>query len=502
VASIIGSELDYEIVSPNAAALIESIRAVGYSVQTSLADLVDNSIAALARNVWVNFHWHGMQSYVSVADDGRGMLENKLTEAMRLGSRSPLDVREPHDLGRFGLGLKTASFSQCRRLTVWTKAAGSGPVARCWDLDYVQQTGDWRLLKEVGHNSADPLAFLGTVVTGTVVIWERLDRLVEGACTEDQAAELRFLRAAEQVEQHMSMVFHRFLEPPAELRITVNDGNPIAPWDPFLKGENGTQQLAEEALQVGEERVTVRPYVLPHHSRLSDQAHKQAGGPGGWNAHQGFYVYRNRRLLVPGDWLQLGFQKEEHFKLARIQVDIPTTLDNAWQIDVKKSTARPPGGLRTELRRIAKVTRNRACEVYRHRGKTIARANTKNECFVWSQLLRQHKISYRINREHPLVKEALVSAGGLATSIESLIRLVEETVPVPLISIDTSQNPDCHAGPFECSPESEVRALLNRIYCSLRASGVSHVGVLERLSGMEPFDHFPHLIATLEESET
>jgi hypothetical protein len=385
-------------------------------------------------------------------------------------------------------------------LTVWTKALGSRPVARCWDLDYVQKTGDWRLLKEVGQTASDPRSLLETLATGTVVIWEKLDRLVEGASTEDEAAKLRFLRAAEQVEQHMSMVFHRFLEPPAELKISVNDGNPIAPWDPFLKGESGTQQLAEEELQVGDERVTVRPYVLPHHSRISDQAHKQAGGLGGWNAHQGFYVYRNRRLLVPGDWLQLGFQKEEHFKLARIQVDIPTTLDSAWQIDVKKSTARPPGGLRNELRRIAKVTRNRACEVYRHRGKTIARANTNNECFVWSQVLRQGKISYRINREHPLLREAIGQTGGMSANIESVIRLVEETVPVPLISVDTSQHPDGHTGPFEGSPESEVCALLDGMYRSLRASGVSHEGVLERLSGIEPFDHFPHLIATLEES--
>ncbi|MBN1459520.1 MAG: ATP-binding protein [Armatimonadetes bacterium] len=140
--------------------MIESIRAVGYTVQTAIADLVDNSIAASAKNVWVTFHWHGVCSYVSVADDGCGMTESKLTEAMRLGSQSPLDAREPHDLGRFGLGLKTASFSQCRQLSVWSKASGRSPVARCWDLDYVQQTGDWRLLKGIGDTPAGSLAFL------------------------------------------------------------------------------------------------------------------------------------------------------------------------------------------------------------------------------------------------------------------------------------------------------------------------------------------------------
>lgn len=492
-------ELSFEVVEPNAPAMIESMRAVGYTAQAAVADLVDNSISARARNVWVTFHWDGTSSFVSITDDGSGMDEAVLTEAMRMGSRSPLEEREPSDLGRFGLGLKTASFSQCRRLTVWTRSHSGLRAIRSWDLDYVHETGEWRLLKEAAPGSAARSAPLEDLPTGTVVAWENLDRLVEGAPVEDERAQLRFLEVAEAVENHLAMVFHRFLEPPAELTIWIN-GRPVRPWDPFLRGETATQQLAEETLLVGGDRVLVRPYVLPHHSRLAADVHQQAAGPGGWNARQGFYIYRNRRLLVPGDWLHLGFQKEEHSKLARIQIDIPTTLDGAWQIDVKKSTAKPPGALRDDLRRIAKVTRKRATEIYRHRGKVIARSAARNDSFVWNRIVRRGKVAYRVNREHPVVRDTLNTSDGRGHQVESLLRMIEETVPSPLISLDASQTPDEQAAPFEGAPAREVDDLLRRTYESLRAAGHTPAVARERLGGIEPFNHFPELIATLEDN--
>jgi hypothetical protein len=494
-----GSETSFEVVEPNAPAMIHSMRSVGYTAQAAVADLVDNSISAQASNAWVTFHWDGAHSYVSIADDGCGMDEPGLTEAMRLGSRSPLEEREPGDLGRFGLGLKTASFSQCRRLTVWTRRSREAGVSvRCWDLDYVNDTGQWRLLKVPPQGETARSAQLESLDSGTVVVWESLDRLVEGSPVEDEHAQRRFLEVAEAVETHLAMVFHRFLESPAKLTIWIN-GQRITPWDPFLRGEAATQHLAEEVLTLAGQRLVVRPYVLPHHSRLSPDTHKRAAGPGGWNARQGFYIYRNRRLLVAGDWLNLGFQKEEHSKLARIQVDLPTALDSAWQIDVKKSTAKPPGALRGELRRIAKVTRNRATEIYRHRGKVIARSAARNDSFVWTRVVRRGKISYRVNRDHPLVRDTLAASDQHRAEVESLLRMVEETVPTPLISLDDSQVPDERADPFEGAPMVEVEDLLQRTYRSFLTVGLSPSHARERLAGTEPFNRFPELIATLEE---
>src|SRR2546428_7939377 len=140
-------DVEFDLVPPNAASLVESLRAFGYGLPTAIADLVDNAIFGKARNIWIEFFWDGEESAVCLTDDGCGMSEPELRDAMRAGSRNPLDDRDPRDLGRFGLGLKTASFSQCRRLTVRSKTKDGGAITRCWDLDCIGRTNDWRLLR-------------------------------------------------------------------------------------------------------------------------------------------------------------------------------------------------------------------------------------------------------------------------------------------------------------------------------------------------------------------
>jgi hypothetical protein len=488
----------FEIVEPNAAAMIESMRAVGYTLQAALADLIDNSLSAAARNIWLTFFWSGATSFISVRDDGVGMSEDELTEAMRLGTRSPLDERDPHDLGRFGLGLKTASFSQCRRLTVRSRFAGKNVSTRRWDLDYVTKTREWRLLMDADPGSEERLVLPNGEGGGTVVLWEHIDRVVEGASLDDDRAHRRFLDLAETVEDHAAMIFHRFLEPPADVTIWINDQR-VEPWDPFLKTEQATQRLGEEPLTLDGSQIMVRPYVLPHHSKLEPRVHKRAAGPAGWNAQQGFYVYRNRRLLVAGDWLRLGFQKEEHAKLARIQVDLPNTVDSAWHIDVKKSFAQPPGPLRDDFRRLAKLTRERATEIYRHRGKVIARTTVQEDSFVWHKMLKRGKIFYRINRSHPLVRRTLQDLNGQSADLEALLRMVEETIPTPLIALDASEKPDEHARPFEDAPLADVKDVLARVYRALRASGIPDAEARVCLLAIEPFNHYPELVTSLEE---
>ncbi len=140
---------------PQAACLAESLRAFPYELPTALADLVDNSLTARARNVWLDFHWDGADSVIAITDDGDGMTEEKLRAAMRPGSQSPLVPRETHDLGRFGLGLKTASFSQARRFSVRSRPGKSDPATRCWDLDHIALVNDWQLLRSA-DSAAEP----------------------------------------------------------------------------------------------------------------------------------------------------------------------------------------------------------------------------------------------------------------------------------------------------------------------------------------------------------
>ncbi len=492
---------EYDIVVPEPGALIESLRAFGYTPQTAIADLIDNSVTAGARNIWVDFTWNGDDSYVTIRDDGKGMTVEELVAAMRAGSQSPLKQRHHRDLGRFGLGLKTASFSQCRVLTVSTKASGSSCITKRWDLNYVDKVSEWRLLHGVASGSEQRIAKLADQESGTLVLWEHMDRIASNARVDDQKAEKRFLNLIGNVEEHLGMVFHRFIDDPRGITIYIN-GHRISSWDPFMSNEFATQQLQEELLQSDSGVVKVRPYVLPHHSRLSLDAHKSGAGSRGWNAQQGFYIYRNRRLLLAGDWLGLGFQKEEHYKLARVAVDLSNAMDHEWDIDVKKSRARPPGILRDDLKRIAGIARERAADVYRHRGKILGRKTSENNMFVWNREMKGGRVTFRINREQPLIVDLLHSSQEHRAKVEALLRVIEETIPVPLITLENSEHPDTQFIPFEGSTSSEVLEVIKQVYIALRRRGMSPVQAKERLIASEPFQEYKELVMSLSDDET
>jgi hypothetical protein len=492
-----GDSPPYVYAEPRPAALIESLRAFGYTTEAAIADLIDNSITATARHIALDFFWNGQNSYIALHDDGRGMPPDVITAAMRPGDRSPLEERSPNDLGRFGLGLKTASFSQCRELTVASRARAGEISVRRWDLDYVGSVGEWRLLTSPPREIPGVADLLGGT-TGTVVVWTRLDRIVGQAAVDDHRAHDRFLQLADRVKRHLAMTFHRFLEGPKRLRLVVN-GAAVVPWDPFMTKEPATQVLPVEPLHLNYHRVTVRPYVLPHRSKLSTKAQHDGAGIKGWNAQQGFYIYRNNRILVAGDWLGLGFQKEEHCKLARIALDFTNASDEDWQIDVKKSTARPPAPLVRDLQAIAKFSRDRAQEVYRHRGKVISRKASADFVFAWQQVVRHGRVRYRVNRAHPVVAEALDAPKPERSRLERLLRFVEETVPVPLIGVSIAQTSDEPATPFEGVPSKELALVLRETLQSMVAKGVRANEAVERLATVEPFSNYPALIAELSE---
>lgn len=481
-------------VPPDPAAMIESMRAFGYSLPAAVADLVDNSISAEASSVDITFHWSGSDSWILVSDDGLGMDSDELTNAMRLGSRSPREKRDPSDLGRFGLGLKTAAFSQASALTVVSRQDGT-PELRSWDLEHVTEAESWSLIFDERRGDEPALE---SVSNGhrTAVLLRRLDRLVGEVDLEDDHAKDHFLRHIDAVREHLAMVFHRFLS--SGLAITVN-GHALEPWDPFMRTECATQRLPAERLPFDGELIEVRPNVLPHHSRLTAEKHSAASGPRGWNQHQGFYVYRAKRLLVSGDWLGLPVQKEEHFKLARIQVDLTNSMDLAWQIDVRKATARIPRPLKDELRRIATATRARASEAYRYRGKRVARSANVDQTFVWTRRVNRGTVSYRIDLKHPLIAEAIRESGDAGQTLKRALRIVEETLPTESIMIDSSESPDSSREPFAGSTK-ELAGMLRSAYDAMIGHGGRSADSIALLARIEPFSSHPELVASLEET--
>jgi hypothetical protein len=433
----LGEDLEYA--RPNPACVVESLRAVGYSTQRAVCDLIDNSIAAGAANVRVTFHWDGDKSVVVIADDGCGMTERKLVEAMTLGSISPTQLREPTDLGRFGFGLKTASFSQARVLSVGSKTANSSIAWREWDLDFVSNDKqDWVLKKKVRESTEQWAAVLHDS-PGTVCVWQQVDAIVEqGMQSTDAVSQKRFLRLVNIIEQHLGLTYHRYLRK-KRLRIWLNDV-PVKPADPFLEAHPFTQSFASESL---ERDILVHPFILPHPSKLSEQERNDTSVYS--STRQGFYVYRNDRLLVEGGWLGLGMRSSELFNLARIAVDLPNRTDLEWAIDIKKSRVRIPGKHIDRLRRLARITRERARQTSASRGKVAVRTSSPNFHFVW-HTITDGEAKIRINRQHPIVKAFIEELKEKGFDGGTLLSLLETTVPLAQIqslgAVDDCQEPD------------------------------------------------------------
>ena len=223
---------------PFAPVLMESTRAIGYNLEAAVADIVDNSIAASADKISISFSPYDAVPYVSILDNGIGMSEIEIDNAMRYGSQSSLKVRAETDLGRFGLGLKTASLSQCRCLTVISKQQDC-LEGRRWDLDEVYRNGSWSLIKlETAdiNKIAQYTTQLKDLDHGTLVIWEKLDRMLEGTTSTDKTMN----KQMDYVRNHLSLVFHRYLSGETGIKkvaISINK-QPLIPKDPFLIGKS------------------------------------------------------------------------------------------------------------------------------------------------------------------------------------------------------------------------------------------------------------------------
>ncbi|MEU7189814.1 ATP-binding protein [Streptomyces sp. NPDC045369] len=483
--------MDFEVAAPDPSGMVASLSSLGYSLPTAIADLVDNSVSAKAANIDVDFTWDGESSWIAVTDDGEGMTESELVTAMTVAARGPSAERSATDLGRFGMGLKSASFSQCRKLTVATVRDGRWHV-RTWDLGVVERFKQWRLLRAPGDTTTTLVhRIAGSMQHGTVVLWEQLSGYHSTAVTsDDEKTQAQFYAEVERTEAHLSMVFARFLQPPARCRIRVR-GTDLSPWDPFLTTHPSLQRVPCEPLPLGPESVRVEPFVLPTAQRLSEAEYTAAAGPKGWLGQQGFYVYRRDRLILAGDWLGIrGLRREEKYNLARIAVDIPAGADAAWGVDVRKASVVPPVPLRRHLERIARYTREAASRSARQRGQVVSRTHGDPLKFAWIVKRRDGRIHLRINRKHPLVKAALCDQGSDSDVVRSMLRLLEETVPVTALRMlhetDTVDDPEPFGGPGPAAPETVEIA--RQVYEAFLGQGRSPEDARGALSSMPPFD--------------
>lgn len=371
-------------VIPAARRLIGSLRDMGYDFATAVADLVDNSIEADATVVTIDIEFEGEHSWVRISDNGNGMSPAALREAMRYGSSRAYTA---NDLGKFGLGLKVASLSQCQRLTVASRKNRERFefTAYCWDLRHIEKTNRWELVP-VTEEAAGPSALAPLKYSpGTVVLWQRLDRILSYEQPDGESARRRLASMCREVEGHLAAVFHRFLSGEVfgrpRLGIVLN-GHHVEPWDPFARDERATKPLDPVSIQVTHAgiggKLKLEPFVLPHQSDFSSpESFKRASGPANWNQQQGFYVYRADRLIQSGGWCRVR-TIDEHTKLARVAMSFSPELDDAFRVNVAKMRVQLPTGMREPIieaiSSVTKLANDRYRRTFGYSGRQRARA--------------------------------------------------------------------------------------------------------------------------------
>lgn len=353
--------------SPNPKSHIKTLMRIGYTLESAAADIIDNSLAAKARQINI-YSPPGLElPILSISDDGCGMTLKELQENMRIGCKDPTEERAKGDLGRFGSGMKTASFSQARQLTVVTRTAGGPLVAARWDIDRIEETNSWCLEVFEGDEvlqlaGAKPDS-IGS--SGTQIIWRKLTCLESGNHAGDADVELATRLSS--LSSYLALHFHRFMSGANKCEFRLN-GTLITPVDPFLTGEPGYQEGPSARHRCKGGHIQIKTHVLPHFNKMTKKAIKNLGGAGEIAQNQGLYIYRERRLIMAGGWLGMSHSNQLS-ALARIQVDIPSALDNDWSTDVKKASLQIPPKVKRELKKFMSDPVKRSKRVHKYRGK-------------------------------------------------------------------------------------------------------------------------------------
>lgn len=466
--------------TPDASWLMATARSFGnYDLAAALADLIDNSILAKAKEVIISFEPEDQDVIVRIRDDGKGMTENELISAMRPASANPEDPRDASDLGRFGWGLKSASLSQARVLTVvsWTT---KGCTSASWDIDDIK---DWSMELERGERAQSFLNSPKESRSGTEVIWSHSDRLLDTKHPSNIDEQLN--HKIRHAQRQLSLIFHRYLSGEAQSKFSIEvQGIPLKPIDPFMSQHPATQTIDEEVIKPsGQGEITVKPYTIPHFSKLTVEEKEILGSDEGLVRNQGFYVYRNKRLIIYGTWFRL-VPHGELSQLTRVRVDLPNTLDKDWKITLDKSDAQLPVVLRARLRELIKRFAKRSTSANRRRGTDLT---IDKQAPVWKRIAHNGRIRYQINRNHPMVWEMIAESDDTSIAREA-ISLIESFIPIESLIKDRESQ---HLEQVQAITDPEMfNSLLDACFMACVRQEGGHPTlkkILEFAKNMEPF---------------
>lgn len=427
---------------PKAKYLMGSMRHMGYSFSDAVADVMDNSISAGCTYIKLLFPTNPDNIYVGILDDGYGMYDQELFRAMCYGSQANEKEREENDLGRYGLGMKSASLSQCRKMTVVSKKEGKMSAYR-WDYDEITSQGqrsDWSVLELEPHEISQLYCYseIAGLEHGTLVLWEDFDGMFKSSGGRLYEA---LTRNRDNLLDRLPLIYHRFMSEDG-LEIYVNYQK-LEPLDPFLVNRSdcswGTIPQPLTDSNGKEHIIQITPYKLPFVTEMSEAELHLIGGAEKMSKMQGFYIYRGRRLIRYGTWF--GTPRHEISKYARVKVDIPNCMDDIWKVDVMKRNAEIPTELAKLLEKtigklIAKSTRQT-----KFRGRAVTDPKEK-EVYVWDRLeAREGYYSYKVNRNNTFIHGVLdLLNDEQKTAVEMMLQQIESHLPIHQLHLDHDEN--------------------------------------------------------------
>lgn len=470
-------------------------------MESSLADLVDNSITAGATTIHIRFQWNNGDPVVEVTDNGDGMDRDRLILALRLAGHGPTVGRPEDDLGRFGLGLKTASLAHCKRLTVTSVSNGELTHAG-WDLDILADPSNddkWTMAFDDVEDVNRDRERIGSG-NGTIVRWRKFDRMLAGA--EAGQGETVFNEKQAPIAAHLGMVFSRFLmRAERPILITWNE-NTVEPWDPTLSHLDSTWSALKDLREVGtlghspDGKTTFQTFVLPREDEFPSSEAFKAAGRNGWNELQGFWVYRADRLIYGGGYLNLGWKFDEHTKLGRVIVDIPNSDDDEWELGVTKEQLSPPYSLQSRLKAEGKNARAKAQARYRKKKKISTRRKPSDIVPVWlAPDLSKGTGSYKVNRQHPSFLDLHSALSGSShSSFVRFVSLVEKSLPIRHIAQLRKSEVPAYEPSFD---RKFILAAVEELFLEFRELGNTMDEAIDKLRFAKPFSDFPDVFDEL-----
>ena len=439
--NITNSKIKIEEASPNPEYLIKSIAEQGYSLETSLADLMDNSISAKANKIEVLIDFNSEPFKLFLADNGQGMTEEELSKNMQFPSNSPEDSRSNSDLGRFGLGMKTASFSQTRKFTVLSKKKNETKYnGRTWDVDFLKDNG-WkiivnsdeevaRLMYQYNQLSSSFLKGFDNYKPNTIVIWEGLYKF-ENYLQKGNRKDSLKREITEVTSDYLALVFHRFMEKDSNpLRIRINN-TIVSPFNPFPEEEKDFRQIEPKQSSFRSDVIKIEGFVLP--SRAISESKK---GLTKWTTRyrglmdmEGLYIYRADRIILFGGWNGI-VKKAPRLQLARLRVEVGNSVDHLLHLNVAKSQIVVPHELRNAFEDYIGELKIEAEREYYNRGiRKFSGTKSQNHLQLFERSYSNRGSILEVNNNFPLVKNLQESLNKKQNSqLNLLIRMINTRV--------------------------------------------------------------------------